>query len=218
MSNVMMLGRLGEALPAGRGMGPKPWATYPGSGGPNETLAAGGIYPELRQNWISSPVSNPNTPNPQRIWNGGQDLSERQVSSGLPIRGFLLSGLAATPRRLLVNPSRGNKTSFTMGVLGLGALTQEETTASLAETVANRPDDLQPCLQRVGGTDGMTYAQLWQGRAVTLHVLGAVLGGYHGYKRNKKAIGWTALWAGAGFMFPVITTGLALVQGIGKGK
>lgn len=213
---TMMLGRttgrFARALPAGVG------ATFPGSGGPNEMTEVG-RYPSLQMNYITNPPSVPPLPNPGRVFDGGPSFKQPPVgaSTGLPIRNMLLSGLAATPARVLVAPGQGNRNSFTMGVLGVGlgairGLAGEETADMTLVSPVTDPT-LAPCLSRVGD---LTYAQLWQGRAAMLCVLGSVVAGVHGYHRNKGHFGWTAGWAAAGFFFPVITTGVALFQGLGK--
>lgn len=213
---TMMLGRtpagFARALPAGS-LG----ATFPGSGGPNEMTQVG-TFPSLDMNFITTPPGVPATANPGRVWNGGPDFSERPVgaNTGLPIRNMLLSGLAATPARTLVTPSNGYRSRFVMGVLGVGlgavpGLGGDDTVAPPTQ------DELSPCMNRIGsGSSSITYAQFWQGRAATLHLLGAVLAGVHGYQRNKGSLGWAAGWAALGFFAPVITTGVALVQGFGK--
>lgn len=57
------------------------------------------------------------------------------------------------------------------------------------------------------------------GWMVAWRVLAAVSAGasaYHGYKRNRGAIGWTIGWALLGGIFPIITPAVALAQGFGK--
>jgi hypothetical protein len=46
---------------------------------------------------------------------------------------------------------------------------------------------------------------------------GLAIGGYHGYKRTGS-LGWTALWAVAGSIFPLFTGVVALAQGFAKPK
>jgi len=119
MSKVMSLGSLrGRAFPAGvgeAGMGPRPWATYPGSGGPNQVLDEPyGSGPQWRTNYITNPVVSPQEPqNLQRVFNGGVPLEQPPVgaSSGQPIRGAVLGALGLGQ---VVNPAT-NRTSFTMG-------------------------------------------------------------------------------------------------------
>ncbi len=48
-----------------------------------------------------------------------------------------------------------------------------------------------------------------------LSVGGAAIGTYHGFKRNGS-VGWAIAWGVAGAVFPVITSALAVAQGIGK--
>ena len=46
----------------------------------------------------------------------------------------------------------------------------------------------------------------------------AGLGAYHGYRRNHESVGWGIGWFLLGGMFPIITTGFAFAQGLGKPK
>jgi hypothetical protein len=46
----------------------------------------------------------------------------------------------------------------------------------------------------------------------------AVVDGVHGYKRNDEDGASAAGWAALGFMFPLTTTTVALIQGYGKPK
>jgi hypothetical protein len=49
------------------------------------------------------------------------------------------------------------------------------------------------------------------------NILGATVAAAHGYARTKK-IGWTAAWALFGYIAPLFTAGVAIVQGLGKSK
>lgn len=44
----------------------------------------------------------------------------------------------------------------------------------------------------------------------------AVASAYHGYKRHGDSIGWGIAWFLLGGLFPVITPGVAVIQGFGK--
>lgn len=48
-----------------------------------------------------------------------------------------------------------------------------------------------------------------------LSTVGVAVGAYHGFKRNDS-IGWAIAWGILGGMFPVITTAIAVAQGVGK--
>lgn len=52
-------------------------------------------------------------------------------------------------------------------------------------------------------------------RAITYAGVG--VGAYHGYKRNGS-VGWAIVWGVLGGLFPLITGGVALAQGLGKKK
>lgn len=61
--------------------------------------------------------------------------------------------------------------------------------------------------------------QIVTGRTFTLSDIlmfaGAALGAYHGYKRNDS-VGWGIVWGAAGAVLPVITVGVAVIQGYAK--
>lgn len=44
------------------------------------------------------------------------------------------------------------------------------------------------------------------------------LAAYHGYKRHRGSVGWALGWALLAGLAPVIVTGVALAQGLGKPK
>lgn len=228
MGNIMQLGSLPNILPAGTnlgatpvlaipaGMGPPPWANYPGWGGPNIQATE---RPDLRINNITTPVVTPQEPqNRVKVFNGGAWYGPRQEPFGRRIRGYAIAGLGLA----LVRPwSGGASTSFTMGTRGglgrLGALVPSSR-VTLDELLDARPQDLDPCLNRVNvGTTSISYADIWQGYGTLLHLTGAVVSGVHGYQRNKS-LGWGLAWGAFGFVAPLITLGVAVVQGLGKPK
>jgi hypothetical protein len=57
----------------------------------------------------------------------------------------------------------------------------------------------------------------WMPTVNSYSVLGAMVAGAHGYARNKK-VGWALAWAAAGFVAPIFTNFVAIVQGLGKSK
>ena len=63
------------------------------------------------------------------------------------------------------------------------------------------------------GQDNQPQGQLWK-----LISIGAVgLAAFHGYRRNRS-VGWAIGWALLAGFSPVITTGVAVAQGLGKRK
>jgi len=52
-------------------------------------------------------------------------------------------------------------------------------------------------------------------RSLVIGLVAAVASGYHGYRRNDSWL-WAALWAAAGFAFPVVTLPFAISQGFGS--
>ena len=64
--------------------------------------------------------------------------------------------------------------------------------------------------------EAYVYKSAWAMTAVSYSVLGAIMAGYHGSKRNHGSAGWTIGWGLLGAMFPLITNGVALAQGYGK--
>lgn len=67
-----------------------------------------------------------------------------------------------------------------------------------------------------GEAEDSQLKQFYIARSLGYSVLGAVMAGIHGSKRNKGSTGWTLVWAALGFTFPLITNGVAVVQGFGK--
>jgi hypothetical protein len=71
-------------------------------------------------------------------------------------------------------------------------------------------------------TEGDLYADAasWKSyfafTAFSYTLLGAMMAGYHGYKRNKGNTGWALGWGLLGGMFPLVTNAVALGQGYGK--
>lgn len=51
-----------------------------------------------------------------------------------------------------------------------------------------------------------------------LSLLGAGIGAFHGARRNHGSVVWGLVWGTAGAAAPVITTGIAAAQGIGRPK
>lgn len=54
--------------------------------------------------------------------------------------------------------------------------------------------------------------------AVGQRLMGASVGAYHGYKRNRGKMLPTVLWGVAGAALPVLTVGVGLVQGLAQPK
>lgn len=52
----------------------------------------------------------------------------------------------------------------------------------------------------------------------TITMVGAAAAAYHGYMRNGKSAKWALLWGLLGGLSPLITNGVAFVQGFGKSK
>lgn len=175
---------------APEGMGPLPWASYPGSGGPNRVVTdVGGASPQWLRNTITMPVISPDDPqNRQRVFNGGLFDPSWDPRTGQAIRGYSIAGLGN-----LVRPWEGSASSFTMGTRGLGKTLR---------------GGLSALSWDVGG---------WRIAPGPVNLLGGLLLGVHGYARNKN-VGWGLGWALAGFAFPFFTGAIAVVQGLGKSK
>lgn len=71
-----------------------------------------------------------------------------------------------------------------------------------------------------GGTDdeATKWKYAWAYSATSMALLGGVMAGVHGYRRNKGATGWAVVWGLFGAAFPLVTNGVALAQGFGKAK
>ncbi len=168
------------ALPPG--MGPEPWAAYPGSGGPNAVYTdLNAPSPDWLRNSITMPVISPADPqNRQLVFNSGLYNPTWTPRQGSEIRDYAISGLGQ-----LVTPWEGSRSDFTMGVRGLNGLR--------------------------GGLGCM-------GPRFNLYgILGATVAAAHGYARTKN-VGWTAAWALFGYVMPLFTATVAIVQGLGKSK
>lgn len=64
----------------------------------------------------------------------------------------------------------------------------------------------------------VTTTQGTTGAEIVLRVLvgvSAIASAYHGYKRNNS-VGWGIWWGVMGALFPIITPGVALIEGFGK--
>lgn len=70
------------------------------------------------------------------------------------------------------------------------------------------------------GVQGPQRAELRKavlsGTTLLMAVGGALLAGYHGFKRNGDSPLWGLLWGGAGFWCPIVTVPMAFSQGFGK--
>lgn len=193
-----------QALPAGSvaggftlgalpgGMGPQPWASYPGSGGPNRVVTdPDAPSPEWLRNSVTQPVISPDDPqNRQKVFNWGLYNPTFDPRFGSSIPGYGTAGLGA-----LVRPWDGSASSFTMGVRG-------------AQT------------RRLSGALRGCFATpvTWYSLAPTKYnILGAAVAGVHGYARNRK-VGWALMWGAFGYLFPLFTNTIAIVQGLGKSK
>jgi hypothetical protein len=82
----------------------------------------------------------------------------------------------------------------------------ETTSLGLYEYVPNHPLPGAPEMVH-GITDTVNNVQ---------SIGGLLIGAYHGYHRHHKSLGWTAVWAAAGALAPLITAGVAVFQGFAK--
>jgi hypothetical protein len=108
--------------------------------------------------------------------------------------GYPQNLLRPTDKTLSNNMSSAGSPVYALYGLGLGALAPEAGVAV--------PDS--------------AITQFYVARSFGYSLLGAIAGGIHGARRNKGSTGWTIGWAALGFMFPLITTGVAVMQGYGK--
>lgn len=193
------------ALPVGTGYGANP--TYP----------MGGNGPEWRTNYGTSP-SVPEFPqNPLR-----------QMSESMPPFAAFSSGSPAVP--LDVHMLQGLR-----GLSGLGSNggatgpandpffawdREMEVVLDPHRPLTNQELLSLPYAQRVQAVCVRNPQYITGALGVlagSLRLMGAAVGGYHGWKRNKS--GWSAAGYGAaGFLFPLITTGVGLAQGLAQPK
>lgn len=108
------------------------------------------------------------------------------------------------------------KMSAMRGLMGLGAfaLGANGTAADMAleESMATGHSPYETDLVV---TDTMQKLMLVR---TILGVVGATAGAVHGYKRNRKSVGWAVGWGAFGFFLPIIALPVMAVQGFGKGR
>ena len=73
-----------------------------------------------------------------------------------------------------------------------------------------------PTLQPIGHTAYHHVGDVDVGQLVSYAGVG--VGAFHGYRRNRGSVGWAIGWALLGGLFPLITGGIAIAQGLGKPK
>jgi hypothetical protein len=195
-TEVMLIG----ALPAG----------FPGAGGPNPTIGAPYDHPDWRMN-RHMPI--PNTwQQPQnllRVTNKTPNGSMRRASSGRPITSALGS---------LISPVLHARVAG----LGDGAAPAQPAPSEIVDPWANTPaaSGAPAMSAAIPGTGwGLTAEQwrsAWAASTTSSMILGGTMAGIHGYRRNHGKAGWTALRVALGVFFPLITNGVAVVQGFGK--
>lgn len=92
---------------------------------------------------------------------------------------------------------------------GVGADEATAAPTTIDETVIEAEPEAPPATE---------YETLYQSRLYTaIEMAGAVIGTYHGYKRNNS-VGWALVWGVLGGMVPIFTIPIALAQGLGKKK
>ena len=65
----------------------------------------------------------------------------------------------------------------------------------------------------LSGTNYVSTGEILPQRSLSM--MGAAVGAYHGYQRIKD-IKWALFYAVCGWISPIITTGVAVVQGFGE--
>lgn len=63
--------------------------------------------------------------------------------------------------------------------------------------------------------EGSISPGVWVGWSL-ISTFSAIACGYHGYQRNRGAVGWTVVWFLLGGAFPILTPAVAVFQGYGK--
>lgn len=206
-----------------------------------------GRGPEWLTNYITNPVVNPElAQNRMRVWNKEASNMPVGFSSGQPVHGSVLGGLGSlaltllAPSPLVVSPN--NRPSFPGGfprfaglgcgcgcngkpggcgggVRGLGAgevFTESEVFDDPSSVPIVPAPPPRPAVVDINAVQAAELRSRigW----FTASAVGAVVGAYHGYNRNRRSTGWGIAWAMLGATFPLITTGVAAVQGFGKPK
>ncbi len=89
---------------------------------------------------------------------------------------------------------------------------------AMTGTPSATPSNTTPAPVVTTQNDGTPRAEVvsWSTWGMALSAAGLGVGVFHGYRRNRGSIGWTLWWGLMGGLFPVITTAVALAQGIGQ--
>ena len=78
---------------------------------------------------------------------------------------------------------------------------------------------VNPLLGNISAIDDTTKtfdSNIRLGMLLAVIATGGILSGVHGYYRNRKKLGWAALWALLGLTMPVPTVAYAAGQGFAK--
>jgi len=185
-TEVMLIG----ALPAQAG--------FPGPGGP--------IPPSFRYPYTQPDFRmNRHTPIPS-TWMVPQNLLRIGDKTNYDPHARASAGKPITSALAGVSP-------LFFGTLGADASTAA---ASAPQTLSPTGQPGAPVSSQQLYDEAAYWKGAWAWSAMSVTLLGAVMAGYHGYKRNRSNTGWALGWGLLGGMFPLITNGVALAQGFAK--
>lgn len=111
-----------------------------------------------------------------------------------------------------------NRSPYPLPVLGLAPSGDPQTapaTPSAPATVDAQPVANLREVATVVREDVLPAVSTGQ---MILSLLGAGIGAFHGARRNGGSVWWGLVWGTAGAAAPVITTGIAVAQGVGRPK
>ena len=198
-TEVMLIG----ALPAQAG--------FPGAGGPiPPSVRYPYPQPDFRMNrHMPIPTSWIEPQNLLRIGDKTNYDPHMRASMGAPVA----PPLAGIFSPLLFGKSRRRHLGAAEGAGGAGG-TDTVTQESALQPVRTYTSGNEQSASELYMTAD-AWKSAWAFSAFSYGLLGAMMAGYHGSKRNGGSVGWTIGWGLLGGLFPLVTNGIALAQGYG---
>lgn len=192
-TEVMLIGNIGN--PAG----------FPGAGGPNITVRAPYSQPNYRMNrHMPIPSTWDEPQNLMRMTDKTNHNPHARASGGKPIT----SALGSIGKKMISPILFGDGES--QSIYDRAAESSER-----SQALTPAPAVSSSAYQSMAvAADNWRTAYMFAAAGTV--VLGATMASIHGYRRNKGKTGYAVLWGIAGAVFPILTNGVALVQGYAK--
>jgi len=167
----------------------------------SEVLMLGVVQPPLTMQWLNPKPTTPSVP---------QNLMRQTMQNSMHALGAV------------ENLGLGNlgKVLRALGAASDDSVMAEPISPSQVPNVNAQvqvPPGGTPSTTQLNKQGAVIVVQDGYGRAalITLSTVSAAASAYHGYKRNQS-VGWAAVWALMGGIFPVITPAVAVAQGFGQ--